>query len=256
MFAALLLLCVAGVAGSPPAGLVDWARHGAGAHATSSHDGPLCWGPPTGTFADGLLRYCTSVDAAFDGKVETFWAEVGGMDGEMPHPSPASPAWVRVAFPAPVRLRGARVLVGTSLNYTVEVSSGGPAGPWRILAEHGCGEDLGCALGFHTSYLGGYDPTPEARGKRREVTHVFDSGALVTHARWRNTWANLGGYACGDVCLWSNLLFELELWGDPPSAQEQATISCAALPKQHQLMPELAMGSAASAVAALRELAK
>jgi hypothetical protein len=71
---------------------VDWARPGAGTRAASSHDGPLCWGPPAGTFADGLARYCSSVDAAFDGREETFWAEVGGMDGEAPHPSPASPA--------------------------------------------------------------------------------------------------------------------------------------------------------------------
>jgi len=158
---------------------------------------------------------------------------------------------VRVAFAAPVRLRGARVLVGTSLNYTVEASSGGADGPWRVLAQHGCGEDLGCALGFDASYLGGYDPTPEARGKRREVTHAFDAGAPVTHARWRNTWANLGGYACGDVCLWSNLLFELELWGDPPSAPQQAAGSCQTMPAQQQL-PEPALGGAASALAALR----
>jgi hypothetical protein len=205
--------------GAAPAGLVDWASPGNGAHATSSHDSPLCWGPPLGTFADGLPRYCTSVGAAFDGVEKTFWAEGGGMDAELPHPSPAAPSWLRVEFGAPVRLRGARFVVGASMNYTIEVSSG-PDGPWRVMATHTCDQDKGCSLGFDASYCGGYDPSPDAT--RREAIYEFDTHDRVTHARWRNTWASLGGFACGDVCLWSNLVFEVELWGD---ATEQLGVS-------------------------------
>lgn len=243
---AVTLLCAAGVAlGAPPPGLVDWAQPALGARAMSSHDGPLCWGPPAGTFADGLARYCTSVAAAFDGREETFWAEPGGVDGPLPHPSPASPAWLRVDFGAPVRLRGARVLVGTSLNYTLEAAAS-PHGPWRALGAHACDEDLGCDLGYPHTYMGGYDPTPEAVPKRREVTHAFDSGVVpVAHARFRNTWASLGGYACGDVCLWTNLVFELELWGEPQKADDAADASTCAP------MREPALGGAATAAAAV-----
>ena len=259
LLAAAALLCCAlqSVLCAPPTGLIDYARPAAGARARSSHDGPLCWGPSVGTFADGLSRYCTSVDAVFDGVDKTFWAEVGGEDAEVPHPSPKSPAWVCVDFALPVRLRGARVLFGTSSNYTLEVSAAGSDGPWRVVASHGCGEDLGCELGFPATYCGGYDPSPEAR--RREVTHTFDTGARVAHARWRNTWANLGGYACGDVCLWSNVLFELELWGDPLDSEEdqsgqRGVCAAAGAAQQGGALPEPALrgaGGAAAAAAAL-----
>ena len=207
-----LVTLISTVLGTPPAGLVDWASPANGARAVSSHDGPLCWGPPVGTFADGLTRYCTSVDAAFDGMEKTFWAEGGGMDAELPHPSLASPAWLRVDFGSPARLRGARLLVGASMNYTLEVSAW-PDGPWLVMATHTCEEDKGCSLGFDATYCGGYDPSPGA--VRREATYSFDTLNRVAHACLRNTWASLGGFACGDVCLWSNLLFEMELWGDP-----------------------------------------
>lgn len=246
--AAALLRVARPVRGAPPPGLVDWASPARGSSAVSSSDAPLCWGPPVGTYSDGLARYCTSVGAAFDGNDVTFWAEPGGDDAGMPHPSRASPSWMRVALGAPARLRGARLLLGTSANYTLEVSVAGPDGPWTVVAEHVCDEDLGCTLGFDATYCGGYDPTPGAR--RREVTHAFDTGALApaTHARWRNTWASLGGFACGDVCLWSNLLFELELWGDPPDA---AGTTRAAAPARQVLGTALALGSAAAAAARL-----
>ena len=251
--AAALLLCAAGAHAAAPPGLVDWARPATGARAASSH-GPLCWGPPVGTFADGLAVYCTSVGAAFDGQEATFWAEPGGVDGPLPHPSPASPAWLRVDFAAPVRLRGARLLVGTSLNYTLEVSAASVDGPWRVLATHTCDQDLGCSLGYPHTYLGGYDPTPEASPKRREIIHAFDSGAPVAHARWRNTWASLGGYACGDVCLWTDLVFALELWGDPQGG-EQAACPAEALGEAVEAVqlsePKLG-GVAGAASAALR----
>lgn len=248
--AAALLLCCASARGAPPPGLVDWARPATGARAASSHDGPLCWGPPVGTFADGLAVYCTSVGAAFDGHEATFWAEPGGVDGPLPHPSPASPAWLRVDFAAPVRLRGARLLVGTSTNYTLEVSAAGADGPWRVLAAHTCDEDLGCSLGYPHTYCGGYAPTPDA--KRRELVHTFDSGEPVAHARWRNTWASLGGYACGDVCLWTDLLFEMELWGDPQSL-EQATAAAACpvlVPGEAAPLPGPKLGGIAGAASA------
>jgi hypothetical protein len=226
---AALACCAAACAtgATSVASRVDWASPSTGATASSSSNFPLCWGP-AGGFSDGTPRYCSSVAAAFDHADDrTFWAEPGGMDDGVPHPSPAAPAWLRVSFAAPRVLRGATVSYGASMNYTLEVAAASPDGPWRVLAAHTCEEDTGCACGGAAAWRGGYDAARETLPKVAE--HAFHSGAPVAHARLRITFAGLGGYACGDLCLWSNPIFGLRFWGEAEEEEDVADAAQASL---------------------------
>jgi hypothetical protein len=172
-----------------------------------------------GGFPDGTARYCSSVGAAFDlDDDRTFWAEPGGDDDGSPHPSAASPSWLRVSLGAPRVLTGATVSYGASMNYTLEVAHASADGPWLVVAAHTCEEDTGCEIGFAATWRGGYDVAREHAPK--VVEHAFHTGlARVAHARIRITHSAFGGWACGDLCLWSNAIFALRFWGE---AEEEA----------------------------------
>jgi hypothetical protein len=86
-------------------------------------------------------------------------------------------------------------------------------GSAHTCAAHTCAEDTACECGAPgVAWRGGYDAARETPAKT--VAHRFHTGAPVRHARLRITFAGLGGWACGDLCLWSNPIFELRFWGD------------------------------------------
>jgi hypothetical protein len=140
------------------------------------------------------------------------------------------------------------------MNYTLEVSSGSADGPWSVMAAHTCDGDAErapthtCECNLQAAWRGGYDAARATPPKTVHHTCGQPEGVLATHARLRITFAGLGGFACGDLCLWSNPVFELRLWGttqEEPPLLSASAVSSAALQLAATSLSAASLGAAA-----------